>query len=62
MWNNPKAAPEYQMAWGNKKLVKIALTKILSWDAERVILAHGENIEDNVNETLVKAWEKVLKA
>ena len=62
MWNNPKAAPEYQMAWGNKKLVKIALTKILSWDAERVILAHGENIEDNVNETLVKAWGKVLKA
>jgi hypothetical protein len=62
MWNNPRAAPEYQMGWGNKKLVKTALEKILSWDADRIILAHGENIEGNVNRTLVKAWERVLKA
>jgi len=62
MWNNPKAAPEYQMAWGNKKLVKIALEKILSWNAERLILAHGENIENNVNKILIKAWQKVLSA
>lgn len=62
MWNNPMAAPEYQMGWGNKKLVKPALEKILSWNAERLILAHGENIEDNVNKILVKAWGKVLKA
>ena len=62
MWNNPKAAPEYQMGWGNKKMVKIALEKILSWDAERVILAHGENIEGNVNKTLCTAWKKVLNA
>jgi hypothetical protein len=62
MWNNPKAAPEYQMGWGNKKIVKIALDKILSWDPERVILAHGENIEENANEILCSAWKKVLNA
>jgi len=62
MWNNPRAAPEYQMGWGNKKLVKSALEKILAWDAERLILAHGENIDDNVNKILIKAWERVLKA
>jgi len=62
MWNKPKAAPEYQMGWGNKTLVKTALEKILSWNAERLILAHGENIEGNVTSTLVKAWDKVLKA
>jgi len=62
MWNNPKAAPEYQMGWGNKTLVKTALENILSWNAERLILAHGENIEGNVTSTLVKAWDKVLKA
>ena len=48
------------MGWGNKKLVKTALDKILSWDAERVILAHGENIEENVNNILVIAWKRVL--
>ena len=62
MWNNPKPAPEYQMGWGNKEIVKIALEKILSWDAKRVIISHGENIEEKVNETLAKAWKRVLNA
>jgi hypothetical protein len=62
MWNNPKPAPEYQMGWGNKKIVKIALEKILSWDARRVIIAHGVNIEEQVNETLAKAWKRILNA
>ena len=62
MWNNPKAAPEYQLGWGHKKIVRKGLEKILSWQAERVILAHGENIEDNVNQTLTSAWKKPLKA
>ena len=62
MWNNPKAAPEYQMGWGNREIVKISLNKILSWDARRVIIAHGENIEEYVPETLARAWERVLNA
>jgi len=62
MWNNPKAAPEYQMGWGNKDLVKAGLNKILSWEAERVILAHGELIEGNVNSVLSSAWDKVINA
>jgi hypothetical protein len=62
MWNNPKAAPEYQMGWGDVARVKIALDKILSWDAEQVIIAHGENIEAHVAETLSKAWKRVLNA
>jgi hypothetical protein len=52
MWNNPKAAPEYQMGWGNKRVVKIGLNKILGWKAERVILAHGKLIENRVDEIL----------
>ena len=60
MWNNPKAAPEYQIGWGNKKTVKNGLDKILDWDAERIILAHGENVEVNVNNILRTAWQRVL--
>lgn len=62
MWNRPKAAPEYQIAWGNKQIVKQGLNRIISWGAERVILAHGENIEGDVNNVLTTAWQKVLKA
>ena len=62
MWNHPKAAPEYQIAWGNKAIVKQGLSKIIDWDAERVILQHGENIEADVKNVLTKAWQKVLNA
>lgn len=62
MWNRPKPAPEYQMGWGNKHIVKRALNTILAWQADRVILAHGELIEDNVKDVLSAAWEKVLNA
>jgi len=60
MWNNPKAAPEYQMGWGDKSVVRSSLQKIIAWNPERVILAHGELIEDNVHEVLTSAWQKVL--
>jgi hypothetical protein len=62
MWNNPKAAPEYQLGWGRKDIVKNGLSKILNWNAERVILAHGELIEGNVNIVLGSAWHKVINA
>ena len=62
MWNNPKAAPEYQMGWGKKEIVKKGLEKILSWPSERIILAHGELVESNVSDVLRSAWGKVLKA
>ena len=62
MWNNPKAAPEYQMGWGKKDIVKKGLNRILSWKPERVILAHGELVESNTQSVLTTAWQKVLNA
>lgn len=62
MWNNPKAAPEYQMGWGKKGVVKESLRTILGWQAERVILAHGELIEGDVEKVLATAWQKVLNS
>jgi len=62
MWNNPKAAPEYQIAWGDKSIVKRGLETILSWDFDRIILAHGNLIESNAKAVLNKAWENVLQS
>lgn len=62
MWNKPKPAPEYQVGWGNKKVVKKGLSKILAWNAERIIIAHGETIEANVSAVLTAAWKNVLNA
>jgi len=60
MWNNPKAAPEYQIGWGDKDVVKKSLETILSWDFDRIILAHGNLIESNAKTVLRKAWKNVL--
>ena len=62
MWNNPKPAPEYQLGWGNKDIVRKGLEKILSWDFEHIILAHGNLIEMDAKAVAKKAWQDVLKA
>jgi len=60
MWNNPKPAPEYQMGWKDKKAAANSLRRILDWDFERIILAHGDLVEENPKEVLVAAWKGVL--
>ncbi len=62
MWNNPKPAPEYQLGWGDKEIVRKGLEKILSWDFERIIIAHGNLIEMDAKVVVIKAWQNVLKA
>ena len=62
MWNNPRAAPEYQKSWRNKKIEQRGLRKILNWNTDRIILAHGGNIEGNVNKVLSTVWKNVLSA
>ncbi len=60
MWNNPKPAPEYQMGWKDKKAAGKSLRRILDWDFKRIILAHGDLVEENPKETLVAAWKGLL--
>jgi hypothetical protein len=45
MWDKPKPAPEYQMGWSHKASAKRSLERILEWDFERVVIAHGENLD-----------------
>ncbi len=60
MWNTPKPAPEYQLGWNDKEAARASLRRILEWDFERVIVAHGDPIESNAREIVTKAWEKPL--
>ena len=61
MWNNPKPAPEYQLGWKDKAEAGKSLRRILSWQIERIIIAHGDLIEEKAVETLTKAWKAPLK-
>ncbi|MDJ0717824.1 MAG: DUF4336 domain-containing protein [Prochloraceae cyanobacterium] len=60
MWNNPKPAPEYQLGWKDKKAASKSLKRILTWDFERIIIAHGDLIEENAKEVALHAWQQVL--
>ncbi len=60
MWNNPKPAPEYQLGWKDKKAASKSLKRILSWDFERIIISHGDLIEENAKEVALHAWRQPL--
>lgn len=60
MWNEAKPAPEYQMGWNDKAAAKRSLERILAWDFERVVIAHGENLEGDAKRTVRTAWAKPL--
>jgi len=62
MWNRAAPAPEYQMGWGAKKVVGAALARILAWDFERVVIAHGDLIEHDAKAILRSAWARPLRA
>jgi len=60
MWNNPKPAPEYQMGWKDKAAAKRSLQRILEWDFERIVIAHGDNIDTDAKAIAREAWAKPL--
>jgi hypothetical protein len=60
MWNRPKAAPEYQVGWGDRKAAGRSLEEILAWDFSRVVLAHGDLIESDAKAILREAWKTPL--
>ncbi len=56
MWNTPKPAPEYQLGWKDKAAAKRSLERILEWDFERIVIAHGDLIEADAKEVARQAW------
>ena len=62
MWDNPKPAPEYQMGWKDKAAARESLQRILEWDFDRIVLAHGDLIETNAKSMALEAWAKPLGA
>ena len=44
---NPGAPREWRASFWNRKAAREALSKILSWPIERVVIAHGEMVTEN---------------
>ena len=61
MWNKPKAAPEYRMGWNDKVAARASLEEILSWDFDKIVLSHGDNITENAKQQARHAWTPPLR-
>lgn len=62
MWNRPSPAPEYKFGWRDKSAARASLTRVLAWDFERIVLAHGELIERDAHAQAELAWRAVMRA
>ncbi len=60
MWNRPKPAPEYSMGWNDKAAARASLERVLEWDFERIVIAHGDLIEQDAKNVARQAWASLL--
>ena len=56
----PTPAPEYRMSWGDRATVRATMQRILAWDFERIVVAHGALIDEGAKAVARRAWRAVL--
>ena len=60
MWGKPKPAPELRWFTWHRKAAREALERMLSWEFDRIVLAHGEPILHEPKAAIRKAWGWLL--
>ena len=56
LYKHLSAGPMIRYTVQDKNPAKLSMQKIMSWNFERIILAHGDIIENNAKEVLKKAY------
>jgi hypothetical protein len=60
MWNRPAPAPEYRFTWRDRAAARKCFERVLAWNFERVVLAHGDLITENAKQVVEQAWRSIL--
>jgi hypothetical protein len=60
MWGRPRPAPELRIFTRDRKTARLALERLLAWDFDRAIIAHGELLDHEPKEAIREAWRWVL--
>ena len=61
MWNKPRPAPEYTLGWRDKRAAATVLRRVLDWDFDKIVLAHGDLVTQNAKAVAEAAWAGILK-
>ena len=56
----PSISNKFNLAIKDKEIVTASITRLLQWDFERVIIAHGTIVEENAKERLRSGYEWFL--
>lgn len=60
LWNNPQPAPEYLLGWTDDQAAAQTIQRILAWDFQQIVLAHGDLINRNARAVASAAWAGLL--
>jgi hypothetical protein len=60
MWGRPGTPPELRWFTRDRKSARRALDRILSWDFDRAVIAHGELLDRQPHEAIRAAWRWLL--
>lgn len=60
MWGRPRPAPELRWFTRDRRTTRQAIERILSWDFERAVIAHGDLLNVSPHAALREAWRWLL--
>lgn len=62
MWGRPRPAPELRWLTRDRPSVRASLDRLLAWDFDRAIIAHGELLDRDPKQAIREAWRWILDA
>jgi hypothetical protein len=60
MWGRPRPAPELRWFTRDRETARKSIERILTWNFERAIIAHGDLLTQSPHDAIREAWRWVL--
>lgn len=61
MWGRPRPAPELRWFTRDRGAARAAIERILAWDFDRAVIAHGDLLNRSPHAAIREAWRWVLR-
>jgi len=62
MWGRPRPAPELRWFTRDRRTARKAIERILAWDFDRAVIAHGDLLDQAPHDAIREAWQWVLRS
>lgn len=62
MWGRPRPAPELRWFTRDRTTARRAIERILDWDFDRAVIAHGDLLDRLPHRAIREAWQWVLSS